>query len=122
MILQPIYCPYCNGTNLVKNGKTSQGKQRFICRESRCERGTFIFDYSYPASNRKVKQQIGDMALNRSGVRDPDLVLHVSPSTVIRELKQKNLIQHLNLAVLRQLNPEQASVEICLAVPTEAVD
>ncbi len=62
------------------------------------------------------------MALNRSGVRDPDLVLHVSPSTVIRELKQKNLIQHLNLAVLRQLNPEQASVEICLAVPTEAVD
>jgi len=28
----------------------------------------------------------------------------------------------VNLAVLKQLNPEQAEVEICLAVPTEAFD
>jgi len=29
------------------------------------------------------------MALNRSGVRDTARVLHVSPSTVIRELKKR---------------------------------
>jgi len=58
------------------------------------------------------------MALNRSGVRDTARVLHVSPSTVIRELKR---IQ-IQPVVLKQLNPEQAEVEICLAVPTEAFD
>lgn len=91
MILQPIYCPNCHGTNLVKNGKTAEGKQRFICRESPCDGRTFILNYSYSAYNRKVKQQIVDMALNSSGVRDTARVLHVSPSTVIRELKKKNI-------------------------------
>ncbi len=36
-----------------------------------------------------VKQQIVDMALNRSGIRDTARVLHVSPSTVIQELKKR---------------------------------
>lgn len=36
-----------------------------------------------------VKQQIVDMSLNGSIVRDPARVLHVSPSTVIRELKKR---------------------------------
>lgn len=89
MILQPIYCPHCHGTNLVKNGKTFEGKQRFICQESPCDGRTFIEYYSYPAYNRNVKQQIVDMALNGSGVRDTARVLHVSPSTVIRELKKR---------------------------------
>ena len=90
MILQPIHCPYCYGTNLVKNGKTPEGKQRFICRESPCDGRTFILNYSYPAYDRKVKQQIVDMALNGSGIRDTARVLHVSTSTVIKELKKKN--------------------------------
>lgn len=58
--------------------------------ESPCDGRTFILDYSYPAYNRKVKQQIVDMAVNGSEVRADARVLHVSPSTVIRELK-KNL-------------------------------
>lgn len=41
--------------------------------------------------SRQVKQQIVDMARNGSGVRDTARVKHVSPSTVIRELKKKNL-------------------------------
>jgi transposase-like protein len=31
------------------------------------------------------------MAMNASGVRDTARVLHVSPTTVIKELKKKNL-------------------------------
>ncbi|WP_071925419.1 IS1 family transposase [Chroococcidiopsis thermalis] len=31
MITQVLDCPYCQGTDLVKNGKTSQGKQRYQC-------------------------------------------------------------------------------------------
>lgn len=31
MITQVLHCPYCQGTDLVKNGKTPQGKQRYQC-------------------------------------------------------------------------------------------
>jgi transposase-like protein len=35
-----------------------------------------------------VKQQIVDMAMNASGIRDTARLLHVSPTTVINELKK----------------------------------
>jgi insertion element IS1 protein InsB len=38
-----------------------------------------------------MKQQIVDMALNASGIRDTARVLHVSPTTVITELKKRHL-------------------------------
>ena len=37
-----------------------------------------------------IKQQIVDMAMNASGIRDTARVLHVSPTTVIKELKKKS--------------------------------
>ena len=43
---------------------------------------------AYPGRNREVKQQIVEMTLNGSGVRDIARVLRVSTSTVIRELKK----------------------------------
>lgn len=91
MLFQVIHCPNCHGTDIVKFGKTRQGKQRFQCRGSICDGRTFIKDHSYPGRGRQVKQQIVDMALNGSGIRDTARVLHVSPTTVIRELKKKNL-------------------------------
>jgi transposase-like protein len=39
----------------------------------------------------EVKQQIVDMALNASGIRDTARVLHISPTTVLKELKKRNL-------------------------------
>jgi transposase-like protein len=39
--------------------------------------------------SRKVKEQIVDMAINGSGIRDTARVLHVSTSTVIKELKKE---------------------------------
>jgi len=89
MILQPIRCIHCHGTNIVKFGKTPEGKQRYKCREDVCSGRTFILDYSRPGSLRSVKQQIVDMAMNGSGVRDTARVLHVSPNTVTRELKKR---------------------------------
>jgi transposase-like protein len=38
-----------------------------------------------------VKHQIIEMAMNASGIRDTARVLHVSPTTVIKELKKRNL-------------------------------
>jgi DNA invertase Pin-like site-specific DNA recombinase len=76
---------------------------------------TFILDYAYSGQSRQVKQQIVEMALNGSGVRDTARVLHVSPSTVIQELKKGSQIQQVNLKALKQLMREQIEVEICLA-------
>ena len=91
MIFQVLLCPYCQGSDIVKNGKTPQGKQRFLCRESLCDGRTFILDYAYPGQSRQVKEKIVDMALNGSGIRDTARVLHSSTSTVIKELKKKNI-------------------------------
>ena len=44
-----------------------------------------------PGHSAEVKQQIVDMAMNASGIRDTARVLHVSPTTVIKELKKRGL-------------------------------
>jgi hypothetical protein len=60
-----------------------------------------------------VKQQIIDMAMNASGIRDTARVLHVSPTTVIKELKKKEPeLQPVHHAVLTVLNPKQVEVDI----------
>jgi transposase-like protein len=38
----------------------------------------------------EIKEQIVDMALNGSGIRDTARVLKISPTTVINELKKKS--------------------------------
>ena len=48
-------------------------------------------EYSYAGHSPDVKRQIAEMALNANGIRDTARVLHVSPTTVIKELKKKNL-------------------------------
>jgi len=47
MILQVIDCPYCQGIDIVKNGNTRQGKQRFMCRGTLSKGRTFLLDYAY---------------------------------------------------------------------------
>jgi len=74
-----------------------------------------------PGQSPSVKQQIVDI-LNGSGVRDTARVLHVSPSTVIRELKKEHKLQQVNLAALKHLNPEQVEVDICLVQLPEEVE
>ena len=47
MIIHVLHCPYCQGTDIVRHGKSPEGKQRYRCRECREERGrTFLLDYS----------------------------------------------------------------------------
>ena len=90
MITQVLHCPYCQGTDIVRHGTSSEGKQRYRCRECREDRGrTFLLDYSYAGQSHEVKQQIIDMAMNASGIRDTARVLHISPTTVIKELKKR---------------------------------
>ncbi len=91
MIIQVRHCPNCQGTDVVRHGKTRQGKQRYRCREKRCAGPTFLLDYTYPGQSPEVTRQIVDMAMNASGIRATARVLHVSTNTVTKELKKKNL-------------------------------
>jgi transposase-like protein len=90
MILQLLPCPHCQGTDIVRHGKTRQGKQRYRCREQRCAGRTFLLHYSYRGQSPAVKEQIVDMAMNASGIRDTARVLHISTNTVMTELKKRD--------------------------------
>ena len=91
MVLQALHCPYCQSTDIVRHGMTRQGKQRYRCRACPDHGRTFLLEYAYAGQSPAVKQQIVDMAMNASGIRDTARVLHVSPTTVIKELKKRNL-------------------------------
>ncbi len=85
----PVQCIHCHSSEVVKNGKSPRGKQRYRCQNEDCPHTTFILDNSYPGRRREVKQQIVEMSLNGSGVRDIARVVQVSTATVINELKKR---------------------------------
>jgi transposase-like protein len=87
MVLEPILCPDCGSDDVVKHGRSGAGTQRYKCRNPECERSTFIRTYAYRAYLLEIKQQITDVALKGSGIRDTARVLNISPATVIETLK-----------------------------------
>lgn len=108
-----VHCLDCHSADVVKHGKSSEGKQRYLCQNSECLRRTFILDHSYPGRTRKVKQQMVEMSLNSSGIRDIARVLQVGAPTVIRELKKrKTHLTTVNQKTLGNLKLEQVEVEI----------
>lgn len=91
MAVVDVFCPYCNGKNVVKNGKSTVGEQRYKCRNEDCGK-TFQLLHRYNACEQGVKERIVDMAMNGSGVRDTARVLSIAVSTVISSLKKKPAI------------------------------
>jgi transposase-like protein len=81
MAFELIHCPTCDGGDVVKHGKTSDGKQRFRCQNPLCESVTFLRTYTYQGLLPEVKRRIIDMSLNGSGIRDIARVLHMSGSS-----------------------------------------
>ena len=88
MITQVVHCPYCRGTDIVRHGTTPEGKQRYRCRACPDRGRTFLLEYTYAGQSPDIKRQIVEMAMNASGIRDTARVLHVSPTTVLKELKK----------------------------------
>ena len=91
MITQVVQCPYCRGTDIVRHGTTPEGKQRYRCRACPDRGRTFLLEYAYAGQSPAIKRQSVEMALNASGIRDTARVLHVSPTTVLKELKKRHL-------------------------------
>ena len=116
MIIQVLHCPYCQGTDIVRHGKSSEGKQRYRCRQCREGKGrTFLLDYSYAGQSPTVKEQIVEMAMNASGIRDTARVLKVSPTTVISELKKRICTANGESVVVGHGQSRHIEVEICRA-------
>ena len=93
MVLEPVLCPTCGSSDVVKHGQSDEGKQRYKCRNCECSRCTFIREYAYRGYLPEVKQQIADMALNGSGTRDTARVLKISRTTVTETLKKRSSSQ-----------------------------
>lgn len=93
MVLEPVVCPSCGSSDVVKHGQSREGKQRYKCRNSECARCTFIRVYAYRGYLPEVKRQIADMAVNGSGIRDTARVLKISRTTVIETLKKRSSTQ-----------------------------
>ncbi len=88
MVSVPVYCPYCQSTEVSKAGKQATDTQRYQCQNDRCARRIFLLQYQDRGRVPEVRRQVVDMALNGSGIRDTAWVLHISPTTVIAVLKK----------------------------------
>lgn len=88
MVLIPVRCPHCQSDQVIRGGKTKVGKQRYKCQNANCPCYSCQLDLSYQGRSPEIKEQIIDMALNGSGIRDTARVLRISPTTVINELKK----------------------------------
>jgi len=84
---QIIHCPYCNATDLYKNGKSRNGIQRWYCKE--CKK-YFQLDYLYNACKHGTKEKIIELTMNSCGVRDTGRILSISKDTVTAVLKKNS--------------------------------
>ena len=80
-----IICRYWSSEDLMKNGHSKSGKQRYFCKS--CHR-SFQLDYRYNAWKKGVKEQILTQSMNSSGIRDIARNLKISKDTVVAELKK----------------------------------
>jgi len=89
MAVITVQCPSCERDKIVKRGKTTNGKQRYLCQDEACSQRTFILEYTNRGYVPSVKRQIIKLALNGSGIRDTARVLGISTDTVLNELKKR---------------------------------
>ena len=76
---------YCNSEDLRKSGHSENGTQRWLC--NGCKK-SFQLTYRYNARKPGVKEQITELTMNSSGVRDISRILQITPNTVVSELKK----------------------------------
>jgi len=79
-----LCCPHCEATKIVKNGRKANGEQNYRCRS--CSK-QFQSRYTYRGADPRRKQQIVQMALNASGIRDTARVLKLYPTSVLSCLR-----------------------------------
>ena len=84
-----VQCPLCQSSKVVKFGTSLEGKQRYQCRNSDCEKNTFLLEYTNQGYLPDIKQKIMEMTMNGNGIRVISRALGISQNTVISELKKR---------------------------------
>ena len=84
MVLIAVRCPYCHSDQIIKRGKTETAKQRYRCQNPGCAHQSFVLDPAYKGRLPAIKQQVIEMSLNASGVRDTARVFSRSHPTRVR--------------------------------------
>jgi transposase-like protein len=88
-----VKCPKCGSKEVIKYGKSHEGKQRYKCKNRSCNCTTFIMNYSYTGAQPNIESSIIKMTANASGIRDISRVLGISTTKVMSTLKKRNLQQ-----------------------------
>lgn len=78
-----FYFPNCQGSNIIKSGLNSKGKQRYLCKE--CDR-RFIKEYIYKAYNPVLNKKIINLTKEGLGIRSTARVLKISTTTLIKRI------------------------------------
>ena len=86
---EEIKCPICEGNQIRKNGHSENGTQRWLCLNEDCPKRSFQLSYTYNANKPGVKEQIDNLTVNSSGVRDIARTLSINKNTVISHLKKR---------------------------------
>lgn len=76
-------CPECKSEQLIKSGKTANGKQRYCCKECRKR---FIVNYNYNAYRSNTNQQIILFTKEGLGIRSTSRVLKISATTLLKRI------------------------------------
>jgi transposase-like protein len=71
-----VRCLHCHNDQVVKQGKTARGTQRYLCQNRECTADSFLLDYRNRGWLPEVKQLIIEMSLNASGGRYGEVAAH----------------------------------------------
>jgi transposase-like protein len=85
MCYEAIICPRCSSVSIVKNGKTSQRKQRYLCKDCRRQ---FIRNYANLGCVKAVRDLVVPLTINGAGIRDIERVLFLSTNTTFKTLRE----------------------------------
>jgi len=69
--------------NTVKNGKTKNGKQRYLCKN--CGK-TFLTTYTYNGCHPSMDSRLKELTKEGVGIRSSSRILKISTSTVINKI------------------------------------
>ena len=76
-------CPYCKSKEIIKNGRTKNGKQQYFCKK--CDK-RFIDYYTYNAYYPTTNETIITLTKEGLGTRSTARVLQISPTTLLKRI------------------------------------
>jgi transposase-like protein len=113
MVLTPVKCPHGGSDKVRKNGKSHNGKQRFLCLNESCPRRTFIENCTYKAYYPFIRSLILFMAVNGCGTQATARALGITKHTVTDTLRNiEPLLWHINYDYINARKDSGITVEI----------